>query len=239
MIILRINKYLAACNVASRRKSEEIILAGKVKVNGVTVRDLSYQIDETTDIVLLNDKRLYLDNEKVYYILNKPQDVISAVSSRHDETTVVDLITDEKNRIFPVGRLDKDTEGLIILTNDGDLAYRLTHPKFEKSKTYEALFHGRLDSKSILKLSNGIMIEGKKTAKASVRLLKMIKGNSLVEITLKEGRNRQIRKMGKSIGHPVISLRRIEEEGIKLGKLSIGEYRKLTKKEIAMLKGQN
>ena len=234
--ILRINKYLAACNVASRRKSEELILAGKVKVNGVIVKDLAYQIDETTDIVLLNDKRLSLEEDMVYYMVNKPKEVISAVTSWHDETTVVDLITDEKRRIFPVGRLDKDTEGLIILTNDGDLAYRLTHPKFERSKTYEALLHGRLDSQTISKLTNGIVIDGKKTAKASVRLLKMIKGNSLIQITLKEGRNRQIRKMGKSIGHPVISLRRIEEDGIKLGNLDVGEYRKLTNKEIAMLK---
>ena len=176
------------------------------------------------------------EEDMVYYALNKPKDVISAVSSRHHETTVVDLIANENRRIFPVGRLDKDTEGLIILTNDGDLAYHLTHPKFEKSKTYEALLHGRLDSKAILKLSNGIVIEGKKTAKASVRLLKMIKGNSLIQITLKEGRNRQIRKMGKSIGHSVISLRRTEEDGIKLGNLAVGEYRKLTNKEITMLK---
>ncbi len=236
---MRINKYLAACNVASRRKSEEIILAGKVKVNGVIVKDLAYQIDETKDIVLLNNKRLCLDEDMVYYVLNKPKDVISAVTSRHNETTVVDLISEEKSRIFPVGRLDKDTEGLIILTNDGDLAYRLTHPKFERSKTYEALLRGRLDSQTILKLSNGIMIEGKKTAKASVHLLKMIKGNSLIQITLKEGRNRQIRKMGRSIGHPVISLRRVEEDGIKLGNLPVGEYRKLTNKEITMLRQHN
>ena len=236
---MRINKYLAACNVASRRKSEEIILSGKVKVNGVIVKDLTYQIDEVKDIVLLNEKRLYLDEDMVYYALNKPRGVISAVTSRHDETTVVDLITDEKRRIFPVGRLDKDTEGLIIITNDGDLAYRLTHPKFEKSKTYEALLRGRIDSGTILKLSNGIMIDGKKTAKAAVHLLKMIKGNSLILITLKEGRNRQIRKMGKNIGHPVISLRRIEEDGIKLGNLPVGKYRKLTDKEIAILREQN
>ena len=132
--ILRINKYLAACNVASRRKSEEIILSGRVKVNDVVIRDLSFQIDETKDIVFVNGKRIMPEEDMVYYALNKPQDVISAVSSRHHETTVVDLIANENRRIFPVGRLDKDTEGLIILTNDGDLAYHLTHPKFEKIK---------------------------------------------------------------------------------------------------------
>ncbi len=234
---MRINRYLASCNVDSRRKCEEIILAGKVKVNGISVTDLSYQVDEKNDQVTVNGKPIEYKEEYVYYMLNKPTGTISAVSSRFDETTVIQLIKEEPKRIYPVGRLDKETEGLIFLTNDGDLSYRLTHPKFEKSKVYEALLTGRVDDRDLTKLSKGVMIDGRKTADAEVTLLKVIKGDSLIRIAIKEGRNRQIRRMCEIIGHPVIRLKRIEEGGLNLGELKVGEYRKLTKSEVNKLYG--
>jgi len=234
---LRINRYLASCNVASRRKCEEIILSGQVKVNGELIRDLSYQIDEKNDQVSVRGKIVEYKEDFVYYILNKPEGVISAVSSRFDEPTVTQLIHDEPRRIYPVGRLDKDTEGLIFLTNDGDLSYRLTHPKFEKTKVYEALLKGRIDERGLTKLSKGVMLDGRKTSDAQVVLLKMIKGDSLIRISIREGRNRQIRRMCEMIGHPVVRLKRIEEAGLRLGELKPGEYRKLNKNEIKKLYG--
>jgi len=233
---LRINRYLSGCNVASRRKCEEIILAGRVKVNDEIIKDLAYQIDEVKDRVLVDNKPIKLEEEPVYYMLNKPVDVISAVSTTHGEVTVVDLIKDEKKRIFPVGRLDKDTSGLIFLTNDGDFSYCLTHPKFQKSKVYEALLRGKVDSRDIIKLSKGVIIDGRMTSGAKIELLKMINGNSFLQITISEGRNRQIRRMCEIIGHPVIALKRIGEGGIMLGELKAGEYRTLSKTEVQKLK---
>lgn len=234
---MRINRYLAACNVDSRRKCEEIILSGKVTVNGNIVTDLAYQINEEVDKVTINGKPVSFKEDFVYYMLNKPIGVISAVSSKFDEVTVVQLIKEEKKRIYPVGRLDKDTEGLIFLTNDGDFSYQLTHPKFEKSKVYEALLKGKAEDKDFRKLAKGVLIDGKRTAEAKVELIKMIRGDTLIRITIKEGRNRQIRRMCEIIGHPVQKLKRIEEGGLALGDLKPGEYRSLSKTEIKKLIG--
>ena len=147
----------------------------------------------------------------------------------------MDLLGKKEHRLFPVGRLDKDTTGLIILTNDGDFAYKLTHPKYEKEKTYEALVKGKVDSKALDKLKQGVVIDGKKTSRAKVRLVKMIGVNSLVEITLIEGRKRQVKKMCEKVGHKVIKLNRTMENGLSLGDLEVGEYRKLTKNEVSKL----
>ncbi len=234
---MRINRYLSGCNVASRRKCEEIILAGRVMVNNTIVTDLAYQIDEKKDRVFVDNILITLEEDLVYYMLNKPLEVISAASTKHGEITVVRLIKDEDKRIFPVGRLDKETGGLIFLTNDGDFAYKLTHPKFKKTKVYEALLTGKVDNRDITKLSKGVILDGKMTSGAQIELLKMIKGNTLLRITISEGRNRQIRRMCEIIGHPVLSLIRISEGGISLGELKPGEYRKLNKKEVEKLKG--
>ena len=232
---MRINKYLASCGVASRRKCEEIISRGKVTVNGEVVKELGTIINVEKDLVKVYGKEVSLDTKKVYYMLNKPQGVISASKSKYGEETVVDLLGKKEHRLFPVGRLDKDTTGLIILTNDGDFAYKLTHPKYEKEKTYEALVKGKVDSKSLDKLKQGVVIDGKKTSRAKVRLVKMIGVNSLVEITLIEGRKRQVKKMCEKVGHKVIKLTRTMENGLSLGDLEIGEYRKLTKNEVSKL----
>ncbi|RGD74607.1 pseudouridine synthase [Anaerofustis stercorihominis] len=232
---MRINKYLASCGVASRRKCEEIISRGKVTVNGEVVKELGTIINVEKDLVKVYGKEVSLDTKKVYYMLNKPQGVISASKSKYGEETVVDLLGKKEHRLFPVGRLDKDTTGLIILTNDGDFAYKLTHPKYEKEKTYEALVKGKVDSKSLDKLKQGVVIDGKKTSRAKVRLVKMIGVNSLVEITLIEGRKRQVKKMCEKVGHKVIKLNRTMENGLSLGDLEVGEYRKLTKNEVSKL----
>lgn len=232
---MRINKYLASCGVASRRKCEEIISRGKVTINGEVVRELGTIINIKKDLVKVYGKEVSLDTKKVYYMLNKPQGVISASKSKYGEETVVDLLGKKEHRLFPVGRLDKDTTGLIILTNDGDFAYKLTHPKYEKEKTYEALVKGKVDSKALDKLKQGVVIDGKKTSRAKVRLVKMIGVNSLVEITLIEGRKRQVKKMCEKVGHKVIKLNRTMENGLSLGYLEVGEYRKLTKNEVSRL----
>lgn len=232
---MRINKYLASCGVASRRKCEEIISRGKVTINGEVVRELGTIINVKKDLVKVYGKDVSLDTKKVYYMLNKPQGVISASKSKYGEETVVDLLGKKEHRLFPVGRLDKDTTGLIILTNDGDFAYKLTHPKYEKEKTYEALVKGKVDSKALDKLKQGVVIDGKKTSRAKVRLVKMIGVNSLVEITLIEGRKRQVKKMCEKVGHKVIKLNRTMENGLSLGDLEVGEYRKLTKNEVSRL----
>ncbi len=232
---MRINKYLASCGVASRRKCEEYILQGRIKVNGKLVTELGMDINEKKDKVTMDDKPLTYEQQAVYYMLNKPKGVISAANSKYGETTVVDLIEDEENRIYPIGRLDKDTTGLIFLTNDGALAYKLTHPKFEKEKTYEALVKGKVDVDDMNKMRKGIMNEGELLSASNVRLLKMIKGNSLLLITLREGKKRQVRRMCRATGHDVVELKRISEGGIELGNLKPGEYRKLTFNEVKKL----
>lgn len=230
---IRINKYLALSGVASRRKCEDIILSGKVKVNGVVVKDLATYINCDKDLVTVNEKTIKKQEEKVYYLLNKPEGVISASNSKYKEKTVVDLIDDDNHRLFPVGRLDKDTTGVILITNDGDFAYKLTHPKFEKEKTYEALVKGKVEGKDIRKLEKGVVVDGKVTAGSKARLVKIVNSkNSIIEITLIEGRNRQVKKMCKCIGHEVLKLKRIKEGSIELGNLKEGEYRPLKKSEI-------
>lgn len=232
---MRINKYLSSCGVCSRRKAEKLILLGEVSVNGKRIKDLATLIDIQNDEVRLRGKSIKLEDTKVYYMLNKPSGVISASSSKYGEKTVVDLIEDNSYRLFPVGRLDKDTTGLIILTNDGELTNILTHPSFEMEKSYEALIKGHITSPELDKLKKGVMLDGKKTARAKLRLIKKKGNNSLVEITLIEGRKRQVKRMFERVGHSVLTLKRTMEGGLTLGDLKEGESRLLSKKEIKKL----
>ena len=229
---MRINKYIALCGAASRRKADELIEAGKISVNGVRITEPGMDIDVEHDEVTLRGKVLRPQEEKVYYMLNKPVGVISSAKADHGETTVLDLIDDRDHRLYPVGRLDKDSEGLIFITNDGDFAYTLTHPRFNKGKRYLALLSGEVDDKDLKKLTKGVMLDDKLAAANFVRIDKLVKGNSRVEIVISEGRNRQIRRMCEIIGHPVISLKRTEEAGIALGELKSGTFRPLTPKEV-------
>ena len=230
----RLQKYLSSCGIASRRKSEELILAGKVKVNGKVVTELGTKVSEKDEVEVEN-MEVY-KKEKEYYLLYKPEKTICSVSDEKGRTTIVDLIeTDEK--IFPVGRLDYDTTGLILLTNDGELTNKLTHPKGYVEKTYIAKVSGIVTGKEIHELEEGIELEGVKTKKARAKLKKIDKKNnkSYVELTITEGRNHQVKNMFAALGHKVLKLKRISYAFFDLKGMKIGEYRRLTAKEVEQL----
>lgn len=230
----RLQKYLSSCGIASRRKSEELILAGKVKVNGKIVRELGTKVSEKDEVEVEN-MEVYR-KEKEYYLLYKPEKTICSVSDEKGRTTIVDLIeTDEK--IFPVGRLDYDTTGLILLTNDGELTNKLTHPKGYVEKTYIAKVSGIVTGKEIHELEEGIELEGVKTKKARAKLKKIDKKNnkSYVELTITEGRNHQVKNMFAALGHKVLKLKRISYAFFNLEGMKVGEYRRLTAKEVKQL----
>ena len=230
----RLQKYLSSCGIASRRKSEELILAGKVKVNGKVVTELGIK-KKKKDEVEVENMEVYR-KEKEYYLLYKPEKTICSVSDEKGRTTVVDLIeTDEK--IFPVGRLDYDTTGLLLLTNDGELTNKLTHPKGFVEKTYIAKVSGIVTGKEIHELEEGIELEGVKTKKARAKLKKIDKKNNktYVELTITEGRNHQVKNMFAALGHKVLKLKRISYAFFDLKGMKIGEYRRLTSKEVKQL----
>ncbi|MCR8744642.1 pseudouridine synthase [Romboutsia lituseburensis] len=236
---MRINKYIASCGVASRRKAEEIILQGRVKVNGETVEELSFSVDENNDIVEIDNEQIGLDEKKVYIVLNKPEGYITTVKDQFDRPSVLDLVKDIKERIYPIGRLDYETSGLLILTNDGDLTYTLTHPKHEVDKTYMAIVKGIPTSEQMNEFESGLYIEDYKTAPAKIKIVKKDeeKNYAICQIKIHEGRNRQVRKMCRVINHPVMRLRRVAMGKITLKETEIGKYRHLTDEEIQYLKG--
>lgn len=230
----RLQKYLSACGVASRRKSEELILAGKVKVNGQVITELGFKVNEKDEVSV--DGNVLVREEKEYYLLYKPEKVICSAHDEKGRTTVIDLI-DTKEKVFPVGRLDYDTSGLLLITNDGELTNKLTHPKGNVTKTYLAKVEGLVNSKEIHELSKGVMLDGVKTKKAIVKLKKFDKTNnkSYVEITITEGRNHQVKNMCDLFNHKVIKLKRTNYSFLDLKGLKIGEYRKLSIKEVKQL----
>ncbi|TCK97981.1 ribosomal large subunit pseudouridine synthase B [Natranaerovirga hydrolytica] len=232
---VRLQKYLADAGVASRRKSEELITSGWVKVNDKVVKELGTKVNPDKDVIKYKDKVISHKEKLVYYVLNKPVGYISSVTDPRHRKTVVDLIK-EKERVFPVGRLDYDSEGLLIITNDGDLTYKLTHPKHHIPKQYIVKVKGHPSEDKISKLRIGVALKEFKTSKCKIRLLKKYNKGSLYEVILFEGKNRQIRKMFDYIGHPVITLKRIAIGEIELEDLKTGEYRKLTREEIKYLK---
>lgn len=232
----RLQKYMAECGIASRRKSEELILAGKVKVNGKVVKELGVKVSEKDDIEV---NGTYLrKEEKEYYILNKPEKTICSVSDDKGRITVVDLI-DTKEKIFPVGRLDYDTTGILLLTNDGTITNKLTHPSGSIEKTYFVKCDGIINIDDIKQLEKGIILDGVKTKKSKAKIKKIDKRNrkSYVEITITEGRNHQVKNMFAAVNHKVLKLKRIKYAFFTLEELnlSLGEYRKLTIKEIKKL----
>ena len=235
---MRINKYIALCGVASRRKAEELILAGRVTVNDEVMTELSYKVDEENDIVKVDDKLIKEENKLVYILLNKPEGYITTVKDQFDRPSVLDLVSDIKERVYPIGRLDYETSGLLLLTNDGDLTYKLTHPKHEVDKTYVARVKGKLTKEEIERFKTGLKIEDYTTAPAKLKVIKYDeqRDSSLLEIKIHEGKNRQVRKMCKAINHPVLRLRRSAMGKIKIGDCEIGKYRYLTEDEIKSLK---
>ena len=233
---MRIAKFLAAAGVASRRKCEEIILEGNVKVNGKTVEELGMQVDPERDDIRVNRKKIELKQEKIYIMFNKPVGCVCTCEDDRGRTTVLDYIKGIDERIYPVGRLDFTTEGLLILTNDGELAFRLTHPSNEVNKRYLAIVDSEITSDDVRKIEKGVFIDGGKTAPAKVKLLKVSSTRTELTIIIHEGRNRQVRRMFEAIGKNVVFLKRISVGDMNLGDLKKGEYRFLTKEEIGYLK---
>lgn len=231
----RLQKVIANLGYCSRRKAEELISEGKVKVNGTTVREMGVKVKNSDTIEVENT---ILDNNKnyEYYILNKPKGVVSTASDDLGRKTVVDLI-DTRTRIYPVGRLDYDTTGLLLLTNDGVLANKLMHPSSNIYKTYVARVDGIVKGYDIKRLKDGVIIDGVKTAKCHVKLKSVDakKEKSIVELTIHEGKNHQVKKMFESLGYRVSKLRREKYANMDLTGLKTGEYRKLSNKEIAIL----
>lgn len=231
---MRINKYLALCGVASRRNAEEYILKGKVKVNDKVVTNLATNIEDT-DQVEVNGKIVTLAKEYVYYMMNKPKGYLCTVKDDRDRKTVLNLVQTDY-RIFPVGRLDYDSEGLLLLTNDGDLTNKLTHPSNNIGKTYIVKIEGDLSLEETKKIEKGIVLNGEKLRKC--KLAKVTKDANMTrfEITIYQGKNREIRRMFEAIGKKVVFLKRIKIGELSLGGLDRGCYRELTKQELNYLK---
>ena len=233
---VRLQKYMADSGVAARRKCEEIIASGRVKINGEKVTEMGIKVDPYKDEVSVYGKIIEPLEKEVYFALNKPAGVVTTVSNKHDETTVMDLMKGVDERIFPVGRPDKDSKGLLILTTDGKLANRMMHPRYHMDKTYIVTVKNELPKRSVKYLSKGIIVGGKKTKPASVDLYHKTRRMVRYKIIIREGRKRQIRRMFKAVGHPVFELQRVSVGPVKLGTLPDGEYRPLNRKEIIQLR---
>jgi 23S rRNA pseudouridine2605 synthase len=233
----RLQKILSQAGVASRRASEQLMLDGRVTVNGTTVRELGTKADPGDDI-RVDGRRIKIASQRRYLLLNKPRGYMTTRSDPQRRPTVIDLLGGVREYVYPVGRLDFDSEGLLLLTNDGDLAARLTHPRHGVARVYEARVLGVPDAHDLDRLSRGIVIDGERTQPADVKLApprRDAKGATLV-ITIREGRNRQVRKMCEAIGHPVDHLRRIAIGPIKDPKLKVGSWRDLRADEIVLLR---
>lgn len=233
---MRINRYLAAAGLGSRRKCEALVVGGKVKVGGRLLTELSYDVKDN-DIVTVDGVKVRPIEKNVYLMLNKPKGYICTAADEMGRKTVLDLVADKYAgvRLFPVGRLDYDTEGLLLLTTDGDMAERLTHPRNEIEKTYIAKVEGDIKEEELTLLKNGILLDGVKTKRCKAKVLDFSKGISRVEIKISEGRNRQVRRMFESLNREVIFLKRTAVGELKLGGLYRGRYRELKEEEVTYL----
>lgn len=233
---IRLQKYMADNGIASRRKSEELIIAGKVKVNGHKAF-IGQKIDPRKDIVAVQGKRI-VKNDSLYYImLNKPRGYVTTTNDELGRKCVSELVKDIDARLYPVGRLDKDSEGLLFMTNDGEFTNALTHPSHGIRKTYRVTVKPVVDDYLIENLANGVVIDGKKTSPCTVKIIEKQEDRMFLEFIISEGRNRQIRKMCESAGTQVIRLKRVAEGDVKLGGLKLGQWRHLETKEIKKLAG--
>ena len=231
---MQLNKYLALCGVAARRRANRIIAQGRVVVNEEVVEKLGYKVDPEKDKIFLDGQLLELPQSYKYILMNKPSGVITSVEDDRNRKTVVDLVG-ANERLFPVGRLDYDTEGVLLITNDGELSYRLSHPKYEVDKVYQAWVEGNVTSQTIQKLMEGIAINPGVVVRGEAKILRRKRGKTLVEICIHEGKKRQIKRMMKAIGHPVIQLKRTRFAGLTVEGLEPGEWRELTPGEIKKL----
>jgi 23S rRNA pseudouridine2605 synthase len=242
---IRPQKIISTAGVASRRAAEKLIVDGRVSVNGQTVRELGSKADPDTDEIRVDDRRVKHAQRLRYYLLNKPAGYVTTRSDPEKRRTVLDLLKGVREYVYPVGRLDYDSEGLLLLTNDGDLAATLTHPRHEVERVYEAQVLGIPDAHDLDRLARGIVVEGHRTAPAKIELIsdrtrstKRSRGDetSLMRVTIHEGRTRQVRKMCDAIGHPVRTLRRVRIGPLSDSKLKPGTFRELTSEEIRRLK---
>lgn len=238
----RLQKLLSQAGVASRRLAEELIVQGRVQVNGVTVTELGTKADPGADEIKVDGRRIRTDTRKRYILLHKPRGYMTTRSDPEGRPTVLDLLRTVREYIYPVGRLDYDSEGLLLLTNDGELAARLTHPRHEVDKVYEARVRGVPDEHVLERLAKGVTIDGKRTAPAKVRILDPPKKHpsendqTRVELAIHEGRQRQVRQMFDAVGHPVVRLRRVRIGPIADPDMPPGHWRELTPQEVARLR---
>jgi 23S rRNA pseudouridine2605 synthase len=233
---MRLQKYLAGAGVCSRRAAETLIRAGRVTVDGAVVTELGVKVDSSFNTVCVDGRAVRLKESTTYILLNKPRGVVTTVRDTHGRTTVMDILGDVGSRLYPVGRLDQDSEGLLLLTNDGSLAFRLLHPSHKVAKTYLVTVDGRPSSTALDLLRRGIEIEGKTTLSCEIRVIETTRRSTVLEIVLKEGRKRQIRAMFDTIDHAVKKLIRTRIGPLKLGKLPAGKWRILSDSEVTSLK---
>jgi 23S rRNA pseudouridine2605 synthase len=231
---MRLQKYLAHSGVASRRAAEELIVRGKVRVNGKVVRELGTSVADG-DRVDVSGTPAVLETKTAYVVLHKPVNVMTTMSDPQGRRTVAELIPKSLPRVVPVGRLDYDTSGVLLLTNDGELANVLTHPRFGVEKTYRAVVRARLMPEEIQRLQSGVMLEEFQAAGARLKVVAVGRGSSILDITIHEGKNRQVRRMFDVVGHPVIELVRLKFGPIKLGDLAPGRTRPVTERELSAL----
>lgn len=230
----RLQKILSRAGVASRRVAEEMIRAGRVSVDGRVVRELGARA-WPGQVISVDGRPIGRGEKKVYVLYNKPRGVVSTAVDTHGRPTVVQAV-DVAERVYPVGRLDQDSEGLILLTNDGELAHRMTHPRFGLTKVYRVLVQGRPRTADLRRLREGVELDGKMTAPAEVEVLGEENSNTWLEVSIHEGRKRQVRRMAEAVGHPVLGLRRTGVGPLKLGELPTGKYRHLSPAEITAIK---
>jgi pseudouridine synthase len=232
----RIHKILAKAGIASRREAERMVMEGRVAVNGNVIDALGFKADPLRDSIKVDGKRITGFGTKVTLLLNKPRGYLSTVKDPKGRPTVMDLLKNLRGRLYPVGRLDFDAEGLLLLTNDGDLANVLTHPRYSIPRTYLVKVGGVPDEKRLAKLIKGVMLEDGKARVTSVQMLRQKEKNSWIQVVVTEGRNRLVKRMFSAIGHSVLKLKRVQYGPIQLGDLPFGQFRYLTPEEMAKLK---
>jgi 23S rRNA pseudouridine2605 synthase len=236
-LTVRLNKFLALAGVASRREADRWIQEGRVSVNNQVVEELGLKVDEDKDVVRVDGRRIRVESRPVHIVLNKPPGYLVTLKDPFRRPTVKALLPASLGRIFPVGRLDLETEGLLVLTNDGELAFRLSHPRYGVKRVYLAKVKGEPSKESLSRLERGVRLEGEKTAPAKAALLAPGQKSSWLRLEIREGRKREVREMCRAVGHPVLELRRVEFAGLGLGTLRPGQWRHLEPGEVRRLKG--
>lgn len=232
---IRLQKFLAHAGVASRRKCENIIESGRVQVDGKTVKAMGIKVTPGKERITVDNKEIIAAEKHIYILLNKPKGYVTTVADPQGRPIVTSFLQNVKERVFPVGRLDLDTEGALLLTNDGELTQSILHPSNQVFKTYEAEVKGNPKSSDLRALETGVMVENRITSPAKVRVIRKARGNSIIQITIHEGRKRQVKKMFQAIGHPVLALKRLAYGNLGLGDLAPGKYRFLQKNELNLI----